>query len=173
MRFALVRVRLFDAEQGDALAFPGACQALLLGQRQPRIEVLFPGIPFHDEVDAFVGAKPQAAILGIVARVQAHQQARVGQAQRGRNHPFQGVLEFVLAVLLALAQFVAQAPAFVAEIGRNRRIAVKPFIGPGDTLLAGFLVVHRVDVDVQGDVPGGERRDRDLGIDEKVDVVVV
>jgi ABC-type proline/glycine betaine transport system ATPase subunit len=55
-------------------------------------------------------------------------------------------------VLASGPELAGETPAFLAEIGRERRVAVETLVGVADALLLGPRVVHREHVDVEGHV---------------------
>ena len=101
------------------------------------------------------------------------------QLQSARHHALQKIDELLLAVLAAGAQFAGEAPALLAQIGRNRGIAVETLVGVADALLPGARVVHRKYVDIERYVlvrrgpgrssrPDDDRRDGSADVPEKI-----
>jgi len=90
-----------------------------------------------------------------VSAVAARQHRRLDrhQALEAREHPLQEVLGLQRRVLATRAQLQPDVPAFVAKVGRNRRVAVETLVGPADLFLLGAAVVHREGVEVQADKP--------------------
>jgi hypothetical protein len=63
-------------------------------------------------------------------------------------------------MLAAGAQLASQTPAFLSQVRGYRGIAVIPFVGVADALLAGLAVVHGKDIHIQRDMAHLQRRHR-------------
>jgi len=98
--------------------------------------------------------------LTVEATVFAHQQRGIGQMIGTRQHALEEGVALLHGVLLAGTQLQAQAPALVAQIGRDGGVAVDLLVGSRHAFLAGVAVVHHEGVDIQADMVlvRGDRR---------------
>ena len=74
-----------------------------------------------------------------------------------------------LGMLGAGQQGTLDQPSFVGEVNRHGKISGKVPVGAADTLFLRAGAVHREAVDVHGNVAGGKRGQRNLGLHQKLD----
>ena len=104
---------------------------------------------------------------GMKTRVPAHQEPRRRQRLGARQRPLQSVFRLARGEVGALAQLQRHAPAFLAEIHRDRCVAVGTGVGARDAFLAGSAVVLGKHVNVQWHQAAGQRRDGGAGVLEQ------